>query len=98
MAAMSVAESRALRRAFPATLDWLAQISAGLCSTQPGFGKIWRNSSWAMLRTFPPWSKTMARELVVPWSSARMYFMISEESDGWEIQAFVEEADYQIHL
>ena len=50
-----------------------AQISCGSCSTQPGCGKICVNSFCATARIAPSWSKTMARELVVPWSSARMY-------------------------
>ena len=49
-----------------------AQISSGSCSTQPGCGKICGNSRWATAATAPPWSKRMARELVVPWSRARM--------------------------
>ena len=28
------------------TEAWDDQISIGLCSTQPGFGKIWVNSFW----------------------------------------------------
>ena len=52
------------------------QISIGLCSTQPGFGKYWVNSICAVERMFPSWSKTIAREELVPWSRARMYFSI----------------------
>ena len=39
----------------------------------------------------PAWSKTMARELVVPWSKARMYFI-----GGWGLSRWmrgVEEGD-----
>ena len=51
--------------------SWLrAQISAGSCSTQPGFGKICSCSFWWIPTTCPPWSKIMKRVLVVPWSRA----------------------------
>ncbi len=66
MARMSVAVSRARSSAWAATLDWVAQISCGSCSTQPGFGKIWRNSCCAIDTIDPLRSKTIARELVVP--------------------------------
>ena len=42
------------------------QISIGLCSTQPGFGKYWVNSICAVEQMFPSWSKTIAREELVP--------------------------------
>ncbi len=48
------------------------QISMGLCSTHPGCGKCWVNSIWATEQMLPSWSKTMAREELVPWSRARM--------------------------
>ena len=51
----------------------LFQISAGLCSTQPACGKICSCSIWPVETMVPAWSKTMARELVVPWSMAMMY-------------------------
>jgi hypothetical protein len=47
------------------------QMSTGSCSTQPGFGKCCGNSRCASPRIAPCSSKTIARELVVPWSSAR---------------------------
>ena len=62
---------RVLYRATPL---WLPQISIGLCSTQPGLGKICRKVFCARLTILPARSKRMARELVVPWSSARTYF------------------------
>src|SRR4051812_31129351 len=75
IAAMSVAVRLALRSASDATLDCEAQISLASCSTQPGRGNIWRNSCCATATIAPWWSKTMARELVVPWSSARICFI-----------------------
>src|SRR5213596_2159589 len=74
MPAMSDAVSPALPSASVAVCSWVAQISVASCSTQPGVGKIWRNSFCAEATTLPLWSNTMARELVVPWSKARMYF------------------------
>jgi hypothetical protein len=65
-AATSRAATRALASASCATASCVRQISSGSCSTQPGRGKIWRNSRCAMPRTAPDSSKTMARELVVP--------------------------------
>src|SRR5262245_57387017 len=56
-----------------ATEIWDVQISVGSCSTQPARGKICGNSRWATARIAPPSSKTMARELVVPWSRARTW-------------------------
>jgi hypothetical protein len=56
----------ALRSASRATSRCVAKISRGSCSTQPGCGKIWRNSRCAMATAPPAWSKTIARELVVP--------------------------------
>ncbi len=50
----------------------LAQISRASCSTQPGRGKIWRCSFWAMATMAPLASKMMQREDVVPWSMAAM--------------------------
>src|SRR2546427_6521490 len=61
------------------------KISSGSCSTQPGRGKIWRNSFCAAARGRPRSSNTIARELVVPWSSARTYFtrgVAPEEGTG----------------
>ena len=52
-------------------------ISWGLCSTHPGWGKYWGNSRWAIERISPLRSKTIARELLVPWSNDKMYCSIS---------------------
>src|SRR2546421_8854465 len=68
---MSSAVRRALASASVAVCNCVAQISVASCSTQPGLGKIWRNSFCADATTLPLWSNTMARELVVPWSRAR---------------------------
>ena len=51
-------------------------ISIGLCSTQPGFGNIWVNSFCEVALIFPWLSKTIALELLVPWSRARIYFFM----------------------
>ena len=66
MAATSAAPILALFSASCAVASWLAQISRGSCSTQPGWGKIWRNSRCAMLTMRPCVSNTMLRELEVP--------------------------------
>ena len=66
--------SRVMASAMTAASD--DQISLGLCSTQPGWGKYWVNSIWAVERIMPSWSKTMAREELVPWSNARINFSI----------------------
>src|SRR5450759_2837927 len=55
-----------------ATLNCVRQISSASCSTHPGCGKIWRNSCCAAALIAPLRSNTIARELVVPWSSASM--------------------------
>ena len=73
MAATSPARMPAPLRASCITPLWVLQISLASCSTQPGLGKIWRNSFWAEALMVPSWLKTMARLLVVPWSRARMY-------------------------
>ena len=57
-----------------ATPSILAQISSASCSTQPGFGKYCVNSFWATLHISPFSLKSMQRLLVVPASSAMMYF------------------------
>src|SRR2546422_6118181 len=75
IAAMSRAVRPAWRIASAATLHCVAQISSGSCSTQPGRGKIWRNSFCAAEIIEPARSNKMARELVVPWSRARIYFI-----------------------
>ena len=73
-AAMCSAETPSWLIASAATLIWEDQICVGSCSTQPGFGKICGNSRCAMLQIFPFWSNRIHRELVVPWSSAIIYF------------------------
>jgi hypothetical protein len=70
MAAISVAAAPAPESASCAVANWLLQISIGSCSTQPGRGNNWRNSRCAMATIRPPESKTMLRELDVPWSRA----------------------------
>ena len=70
MASMSEDLTPAAAIASLMTPDWLDQMPFGSCSTQPGSGKNWSNSFCASPAIWPSWSKTMARELVVPWSSA----------------------------
>src|SRR5688572_29874874 len=72
IAAMSLARRPAAAIASRATSRCVDQISAGSCSTHAVRGKIWRNSRCAAALARPLSSKTMARELVVPWSSASM--------------------------
>ena len=50
----------------------VAQISPASCSTHPGCGKCWVSSRCAEATMRPSASTSTARELVVPWSSARM--------------------------
>ena len=64
--ASSRAAMRALAIASRATSSCVRQISSASCSTQPGCGKICRNSACAIERTVPDSSNTIARELVVP--------------------------------
>ena len=69
-----VIPSPAMSSAFPPTFSsapsitcWArCQISLGSCSTQPALGKICSCSSCSIAATWPPWSKIMQRELVVP--------------------------------
>src|SRR6185369_9397410 len=70
IAAMPPAASPAFAIASRAVASCELQISFGSCSTQPGCGKIWRNSRCASATIWPRASKTIARELDVPWSSA----------------------------
>ncbi len=58
------------RSASRATSRWVLKISFASCSTQPGCGKICWNSRCATDFGAPFSSKRIARELVVPWSSA----------------------------
>ena len=76
MAAISAAAAPILFIASTATPSWLAQISSASCSTHPGCGKYWVNSLCAMLHIFPVLSNRMHRLLVVPASSAMIYFGI----------------------
>jgi hypothetical protein len=55
-----------LGQRFRAVASWLDHISRGSCSTQPGCGKIWRNSRCALATIRPCVSNTMLRELEVP--------------------------------
>ena len=75
MAAMSSAVTPSFSMAARETSSVVVQISSASCSTQPGKGKIWRNSFWAVEQMFPAWSKRMQRELVVPWSRDMIYFI-----------------------
>src|SRR6478735_1492961 len=59
----------------PTTSRTFFQISSALCSTQPARGKICSCSICPVSTIWPEWSKTMARELVVPWSMARTYLV-----------------------
>ena len=53
------------------------QISFGLCSTHPFFGKYWLNSNWDVNFILPSKSKRIALDDVVPWSIAtRNFFTI----------------------
>ena len=54
------------RTASRATSRWVLRISFASCSTQPGCGKIWRNSRCATDTGAPASLNRMARELVVP--------------------------------
>jgi peptidoglycan/xylan/chitin deacetylase (PgdA/CDA1 family) len=64
----------AVMRSPPAASRSMAMLSAirssGSCSTQPGLGKCWLNSRWAVAWGRSASSKRMARVDVVPWSSA----------------------------
>ena len=74
--AMSSPLTPSLVMASAMTAASLDQISMGLCSTQPGCGKYCVNSIWATEQQLPSWSKTMAREELVPWSNAKMYLLL----------------------
>ena len=89
MATMSLAVKPALAKTSRATASWLRQISLASCSTHPGCGKCWANSCCAVPRTMPWRSNSSARELVVPWSRARMNVMSNsvrrQEACGLEL-------------
>ena len=55
---------------------WLAYISIGSCSTQPGWGYFCAMGCCAMLTTRSSQSNRMLRALVVPSSRASMYCFI----------------------
>ncbi len=61
-------DSCALSSASVTTVTTLAQISRGLCSTQPGRGKMCSCSFWLTETMRPTRSNTMQREDAVPWS------------------------------
>src|SRR5262245_24994023 len=56
-----------------ATASWPSQICSGSCSTSPGAGYRCGSSCCADAIAAPPASNTIAREDVVPWSSASTY-------------------------
>ena len=59
-----------------ATAICVDHIVIGSCSTQPSFGNICANSRWTILAILPFFSNRIHLELVVPWSSAIIYFFI----------------------
>jgi hypothetical protein len=69
--------SEALDRAWATASRVLSQISFGSCSTQPAFGKICSCSSCPTETISPEWLNTIARDDVVPWSTASTYFWAS---------------------
>src|SRR4051794_37145417 len=75
-AARSSAEKSPWDRARPTTSRTFVQISFGSCSTQPARGKICSCSCWPVDTIWPPWSNTIARVLVVPWSIAITYWVL----------------------
>ncbi len=76
MARMSPAFKPALAMASRAVSSCVVQMSSGSCSTQPGCGKICRNSRCALATMRPCSSKTMLRELEVPWSRASRWLTV----------------------
>src|SRR5229473_4565092 len=84
IAATRLGASFAFFSAARAHASWVRRISKASCSTQPGCGKCWRNSFCAEARAVPRSSNTMARELVVPWSSASTYFIRAAPLTGVE--------------
>ena len=70
IASTSLGATSLILSASRAVARWVCRISFGSCSTQPGCGKIWRNSCCALETGVPSASNRMARELVVPWSRA----------------------------
>src|SRR3954471_2238491 len=88
MAAIFSTVMPALEIASAATPNCVLHISLGSCSTQPGCGNSWVNSFCAMLFIIPFLSKTIARELVVPWSKASIYCGIVNKQLGAENKSF----------
>ncbi len=72
MPATSAACTPALRSASTAVARCAAQISSGSISTHPGCGKERWSSCCATPRTVPSGANAIVRELVVPWSNARI--------------------------
>src|SRR5260370_19126512 len=80
-----------------------AHISVGECSTHPGCGKNWPNGRCAIDTTSAASSITIALELVVPWSNARMYFLVAKllsliSSRGIELPIHVRKRFEQLYL
>src|SRR5262245_17717520 len=69
-AARSAAARPALASAIAIACRVCSQISVASCSIQPTRGRIWACWIWCLAISRPPWSKTMNRVLVVPWSIA----------------------------
>ena len=84
IAPMSLAAIADLAITSAATRRWVCQISRASCSTQPGRGKCWVNSRCDVARTSPLRLNNSARELVVPWSKARMAFMLCRKEVGYD--------------
>ena len=74
MESMSLADSPCLAMSSVRHPSCEKRISCGLCSTQPGCGKICWNGRCTQSTIRPSRSMSTARELVVPWSSAMTYF------------------------
>src|SRR5258708_12632764 len=75
---MSHSVRSAAAKASVATPLCEAHISVGECSTHPGCGKIWPIGRCAIDTTSPASSITIALELGVPWSNARIYFFLAK--------------------
>src|SRR6266849_1688040 len=70
IAATSPAVTPACAMAARTVATTLCQISSGSCSTSPSPGKCWVNSCWALASGVSAVSNTIARDEVVPWSTA----------------------------
>src|SRR2546422_8608508 len=60
MACSSAGLIDAWRMAVPTAFKVAVQMSSRSCSTHPGLGKIWRNSTFAFAFTVRRWSRTSA--------------------------------------